>query len=428
MAKRETFVHRKTTAQLSQHRASAARVRGALRFVLPLSFSLALALTHSAFGAAAPISSDLESSVNPPTGTSALQRLDAAFKLIRDAVSKGEVPGAIALVAHHGRIVRHEAFGFSDPERRVPFRTNTLCWIASVTKPVTAAAAMTLVDEGKLSLDDPVEKHLPEFYEQTDTNGVHYPITVRHLMTHTAGIVNDPPTRPRGVWAIGGALENAWLTETNHEGIVRAIAQSRLLFKPGSQVKYSSAAMFVLGRVMEVVSGKPYAQLVKERILDPLGLKESCFAPPASAAERVSAVFMESQGKREAIFRFNPELKISNAGPDGGLFSYPEELAKFLQLFLDNDGKVLSPSAVRAMLKKQAPGWGLGWALEDGCFHHGGSSGTEVFADPKTGTIGILFLQFSERKGRQVRLAQDFRHAVCAAFEPSGAEAADRQR
>lgn len=175
------------------------------------------------------------------------ERLDAVFELIQEAVEKGQVPGAIALVAHNGQIVRHETFGFSDPERQIPFRTDTLCWIASVTKPVTVAAAMTLVDGGKLSLDDPVEKYLPEFREQKDPNGEHHAFTIRHLMTHTSGIVNDPPTRPRGVWAIGGALEDSWLTATDHAGIVSAIAQSRLLFKPGSQVRYSSAAMFVLG-------------------------------------------------------------------------------------------------------------------------------------------------------------------------------------
>jgi len=347
------------------------------------------------------------------------ERLATAFQLIHDAVDKGEVPGAIALVARNGRIVRQEAFGLSDPERGIPFRTDTLCWIASVTKPITVAAAMTLVDEGKLSLDDPVEKYLPEFRAQVDANGVHHAVTLRHLMTHTAGIVNDPPTRPRGVWAIGGALEDAWLTATDHAGIVRAIAQSRLLFPPGSQVKYSSAAMFVLGRIMEVVSGRPYAQLVRQRILDPLGMKESCYAPPASQAGRVSAIFAEMQDRRQAIFRFNPELNISNAGPDGGLFSYPAELARFLQMFLDNDGKVLSRSAVREMLKEQSLGWGLGWALEDGCFVHGGSSGTMAFADPETGAIGILFFQFRDRKGRTGQLAREFRRQVRAAFRPA---------
>src|SRR5439155_9710140 len=88
--------------------------------------------------------------------------LDAAFRLVREAVEKGEVPGAIALVARGGKILRHEAYGLRDIENQLPFTTNTLCWIASITKPVTVAAAMTLVDMGELSLGDSVEKYLPE--------------------------------------------------------------------------------------------------------------------------------------------------------------------------------------------------------------------------------------------------------------------------
>src|SRR4051794_33721702 len=112
-------------------------------------------------------------------------RLDSAFRLVREAVEKGEVPGGIALVARNGKILRQEAYGLSDVENRLPFKTNTLCWIASITKPVTVAAAMTLVDAGKLGLDDAVEKYLPEFREQTDTNGTHHAFTIRHLMSHT---------------------------------------------------------------------------------------------------------------------------------------------------------------------------------------------------------------------------------------------------
>src|SRR3989442_191748 len=113
--------------------------------------------------------------------------LDPAFRLIRGAVQKDEVPGAIALVARGGRILRHEAFGLRDIEGQLPFTTNTLCWIASITKPVTVAAAMTLVDAGKLALNDPVEKYLPEFREQKDTNGLHHVFTIRQVMSHTSG-------------------------------------------------------------------------------------------------------------------------------------------------------------------------------------------------------------------------------------------------
>jgi hypothetical protein len=161
--------------------------------------------------------------------------------------------------------------------------------------------------------------------------------------------------------------------------------------------------------------------LVRERVLEPLGMQDSCYAPSASEAARVSALFAEMQGRPEAIFRFNPALTISNAGPDGGLFSYPAEYARFVQMFLDNDGKVLSRSAVGEMLREQAPGWGLGWALEEGCFRHGGSSGTEAFADPRSGVVGILFFQFRDRQGRTLQLANEFRRQVRRAFDPTTA-------
>jgi CubicO group peptidase (beta-lactamase class C family) len=109
-----------------------------------------------------------------------------------------------------------------------------------------------------------------------------------------------------------------------------------------------------------------------------------------------------------------------NTAPDGGLFSYPEQIAKFAQMFLDNDGRVLSKNAVKEMLREQKPGRGLGWALEDGVFMHEGSSGTLVWGDPKTGVVGALFFQFRDQKDAASRLRNEFRAAVQKAF--AGAE------
>ena len=352
--------------------------------------------------------------------------IDGAFRLVREAVEKKEVPGAIALVARDGRILRHAAFGTRDIENGLPFTTNTLCWIASITKPVTAAAAMTLVDAGKLGLDDPVEKYLPEFREQTDTNGAHHVITIRQLMSHTSGLVPNPPTRRSG-WPLGGPLDDFWL-QKNLPEIVRSIARSQLRFKPGSKFEYSNSAFFVLGRVIEVVSGKPYVVYVRERILEPLKMADTHYAPPATQPERVAKIYAQRDGKRETIFQFNPAIKISNAAPDGGLFSYPAQLVPFLQMFLDNDGRVLSRAAVKEMLREQPHGWGLGWSLLEGIFMHEGSSGTVAWADPKTGVIGILFLQYRDQNKVDERLRKDFRVVIQRAFageSPTRAAASD---
>ncbi len=358
--------------------------------------------------------SALSLAVTASLRTAEPEPLDNTFRLVREAVEKGEVPGAIALVARNGTILRHEAYGLRDLEHRRPFTTNTLCWIASVTKPVTVAAAMTLVDARKLALEDPVETYLLEFREQHDTNGAHHVFTIRQLMSHTSGLVPNPPTRRSG-WPIGGPLDDVWL-EQPLPGIVQSIARSPLRFKPGTKFEYSNSALFVLGRVIEVVSGKPYAVYVREKILDPLAMTDTHFAPPAAEAERVATIYARRDGKRETIFRFNPAVKIVNTAPDGGLFSYPAQLVPFLQMFLDGGQAVLSPSAVKEMLTEQAPGWGLGWSLPEGLFLHEGSSGTLAWGDPKTGVTGVLFLQYRDQKESDVQLRNRFRRAVREAF------------
>jgi CubicO group peptidase (beta-lactamase class C family) len=353
--------------------------------------------------------------------------LELAFRLVHEAVDRGEVPGAIALVARGGKILRQEAWGLRDIEKQLPFTTNTLCWIASITKPVTVAAAMTLVDAGKLALDDSVETYLPEFREQTDTNGVHHPFTIRQLMSHTSGLVPNPPTR-RSAWPLGGPLDDSWL-EKKLPDIVQTIARSQLRFKPGSKFEYSNSALFVLGRVIEIISGTPYATYVQEQILNPLGMTDTHYAPPASDANRIAVIYARRDGQRETIFRFNPAVVIANNAPDGGLFSYPAQLVPFLQMFLDNKGGVLSRRAVAEMLTPQPHGWGLGWSLSEGLFLHEGSSGTLAWADPATGAIGILFLQYRNQNKADERLRQQFRKAVCDAFSepkrPSRSERSD---
>jgi len=363
--------------------------------------ALTLAAAGAAFGA-------------EPGAVARHDSLDPAFGLVREAVAKNKVPGAIALVSQRGRIIRQEAFGLRDIESQLPFTTNTLCWIASITKPVTVAAAMALVDAGKLALDDAVEKYLPEFREQKGTNGEHQVFTIRQLMSHTSGLVPNPPTRRSG-WPMGGPLDDFWL-EQNLPEIVSRIARSPLRFKPGSQFEYSNSALFVLGRVIEVVSGSNYASFVKGKILEPLRMSDTHYAPPSLEARRVAKIYARRDGQLETIFHFNPALKITNTAPDGGLFSYPAQLVPFLQMFLDNDGRVLSRSAVTEMLSLQPHGWGLGWSLQEGVFLHEGSSGTIAWADPKSGIIGILFLQYRDQDKSDERLRKAFREAVQSAL------------
>jgi CubicO group peptidase (beta-lactamase class C family) len=313
--------------------------------------------------------------------------LDVAFRIVRDAVERDNLPGAIALVAHQGTIVREEAFGISDVKNNTPMTPLTLCWIASITKPITAAAAMKLVESGQLGLDNPIEKYLPEFAEQKDRDENHPTVTIRHLMSHTSGIQANPPSRP------GLFFESSWMSRQIGE-IPPLIAKTTLEFPPGSKVLYSNAAPYVLARIVELRSGQPFHEFVAQQILKPAGMNDTHFIVPPAEASRVAVVYRDARGERVEFCRYDPTWKVTMTMPDGGLFSYPREIMKFLQLFLDDNGRVLSRETVRSMLTRQSAGFGLGWALEDdGLFHHFGSSGTSAWADPKTGAIGILFFQ-----------------------------------
>jgi CubicO group peptidase (beta-lactamase class C family) len=317
-------------------------------------------------------------------------RLAPAFQLVEQAVARQEIPGALLLVAQHGKIVREETYGLSDVEHNIPFRTNTICWLASITKPVTVTAAMILVDQGKLALDAPIEKYLPEFKDQKAPDGRHYAATIRQLMSHNSGIPRNPPFRPKLFF------EPVWLGR-NLADVVHELASSQLEFVPGQKFQYSNGALYVLARIIEIQSGKSYRKFVEANVLQPLGMNETFFSIPAADAERIAVVYRNDKGQRTTFCRYDPGWKISMTMPDGGLFSTAGDVAKFTQMFLDNDGAILSRASANEMLTKQASGWGLGWELQpDGVFGHDGSSGTRVWADPKTGVVGILFTQMQD--------------------------------
>jgi CubicO group peptidase (beta-lactamase class C family) len=155
-------------------------------------------------------------------------------------------------------------------------------------------------------------------------------------------------------------------------------------------------------------------------------MRDTYFIIPPSEAQRVAVVYRDARGQRVTFFRFDPNWKVVMTLPDGGLFSSPREIMKFLQIFLDDDGKVLSQKSVQAMRTVQAPGWGLGWAVEEGgLFTHSGSSGTSAWADPKTGVIGILFCQLQNTE-KVSPLQARFRQAVREAYADKMPDAAKK--
>lgn len=329
-------------------------------------------------------------------GPSPLYAENAVSRFVIELVDSGQIPGAVYLVAHGDEILLHEAHGFRDIENKLPMQTNTLCWGASIMKPVTTATAMTLVGAGKLDLDESVEQYLPQFKNQMGPEDRHYPATIRQLMSHSSGLGN-PPSRIK-LWPHCAALHPSWLAQ-DLEDIVDAIAKARLSFVPGAKVVYSNAAPFVLARVCEAVSGQPWGQLVQTRILNPGGMSDTHWWP-RTERDRVACIYLhEKDGSLTNIWRFDPDRvkTLRNMAADGGLFYTVQDYYQFLRRFINKDGQVLSTETVNTMLTEQASGadgtYGLGWKLSNGTFQHGGSGGTFAFGHPASSTLGVFFFQ-----------------------------------
>jgi CubicO group peptidase (beta-lactamase class C family) len=329
---------------------------------------------------------------------------------MKSLVDGGTLPGAVTLVARHGVIVRLDAVGYQNIEDRKPMRTDSIFQIMSMTKPITAVGIMMLMEEGRLALSDPVEKYLPEFRQLRSD---YRPITIRDLLTHTAG-VNTPEIARNIMSTLDLTLAEA----------VSYYAQAPLDFEPGSRWNYSNPGFAVLGRIIEVVSRRPYERFIDERILKPLGMRDSFFFPPANKTGRIAMVYaLENAGLRRAgseIFGGAPDQFRKGAKypcPECGLYSTATDVFAFLQMMLNggtyNGQRLLSSQSVSVMTMLHTGdlkagftpglGWGLGWTVVReplgtlelrslGTFGHGGAFGTEGWVDPKRDLIQVLMM------------------------------------
>ena len=266
---------------------------------------------------------------------------------MQEFVAAGKTAGVVTLVARHGHVASLEAVGYQDLETKTPMRTDTIFRLASVTKPVTCAGIMILVDEGRLSLIDPVEKFLPEFkglkVNPCGTRGGYNcelatptrPINVMDLMTHTSGLGDGAP---------GRGAPPATLAER-----VAAASRATLLFEPGTAWNYSNLGLAALGRIIEVVSGQPYDRFLEERIFQPLSMPDTFFFVPPAKAKRVASVYRYDNDGLKLV----PMAEAKFPAPEGGLFSTASDMARFHQMLLDkgilNGRRVLSAAAVEEM-------------------------------------------------------------------------------
>ena len=334
-------------------------------------------------------------------------------------------------MAHGSDVVEFDATGMADIAAGHPMRKDSIFQIMSMTKPVTAVGIMMLAEEGKLALRDPVELYLPEFKGLRVATTVgpdaermaipNHAITIRDLLTHTAGI-QDYPGPP-------AIRDYPQTMSVPLDEVVKQLAKQPLLFQPGTQWSYSSPGIEILGRIIEVCSGEKYADYITEHILRPLGMKDSFFFPPPDKVERIAMVYAHKDGKLVpapgSILGGDPAKHRQGAifpAPGWGLYSTAEDLLHFYRMML-NDGlyeghRYLSPFSVHVMTEPhttgiQPVGWmrgsdyGLAWEVVTdplgelaghsiGTYGHGGAFGTQGWIDPNNNLISIMLIQNSD--------------------------------
>ena len=289
--------------------------------------------------------------------------LDGNQTSIRQACAAGLLAGAVTLVWRHAEVLQVNEIGYQDVDAGVPMRRDTIFRIASMTKPVTVAAAMSLVDEGKLELRDPITQWLPEFTQLRvlddptgpldQTHPLQREILVEDLLTHrsglTYGFVATGPISRAYLRLPFGRGPDVWLAE---------LAALPLVHQPGERVTYSHA-IDVLGVLLARIEGKPCHQVLEERILTPLGMTDTGFCVPISARHRAATMYRLNENDQLAHGVMWPPRPtppaFCNAG--GGLWSTVDDYCRFVEMLLHagraNGTQVLSPEAVRAMRTDQ---------------------------------------------------------------------------
>jgi CubicO group peptidase (beta-lactamase class C family) len=344
---------------------------------------------------------------------------------LRPFVDSHTLAGAVTLVADKEKILDLEAVGYADVATQRAMATDALFWIASQSKPITATALMMLVDEGKLKLDDPVAKYLPEFnnlWLAAEHDNDHmllkrprHPITVREILSHTSGM------------GFSSAMEQPTLDMLPLRDAVRSYAMTPLQYEPGTKYQYANAGINTAGRLIEVLSGMPYAEFLNTRLFKPLGMKDTTFWPTKAQLTRLAKSYRPNANQTDLEETMVTQLhyplddRTRQPMPAGGLFSTAGDLARFCQMILNNGtyrGKrYLSEDAVKQMTSKQTgdtlpDGYGLGWSTGGGNFGHGGAYSTNMNIDTNRGLITIWLVQHAGFPGNGAQSAGAFRKAA----------------
>jgi CubicO group peptidase (beta-lactamase class C family) len=353
--------------------------------------------------------------------------------------------GAVVLVASKDKVLDIETVGYADIAAKKPMAPENLFWIASMSKPMTATALMMLVDEGKVNVDDPVEKYLPEYQGQmviAEEDADHvvlrkpvHPILVRNVLSHTSGL----PFLSRVIHHIDQfPLSEAAIT----------YAMSPLKFQPDSKYQYANAGIDTAGRIIEVVSGMPYEQFMAKRLFEPLGMKDTTFFPSQEQIERLAKSYKPNEDKTDLVETEITQLtypltsKNRYPSPAGGLFSTAGDVGTFCRMILAGgqfEGKrYVSEASVRQMTSTQTGdlvnkgkgenGYGFGWQTEHklpkegdtvriGSFGHGGAYSTNMSIDLDHQLVFVYMVQHAKYAGKDGgKIHPTFMQAAIEAF------------
>lgn len=351
----------------------------------------------------------------------------ALTKLVAD----GKIPGAVALVARHGKVAHVTAVGYRDLAAKSPMTEDTIFAIASMSKPVTCVAAMMLVEQGKLGLDDPVEKYLPELKsqrvlgdakddtkEQLATVALKRPVAIRDLFAHTSGFAYGFLLSASGSGnRLAGAYERAGLAHSRAHSLAELterLAKVPLAHQPGEGWTYG-LSHDVLGRIIEVVAGQGFDQYLHEHIFAPLDMPDTSFLVPEAKRERVARIYRAEDGKPLAAIPVNYGSATFFSG-GGGLFSTIRDYTRFATMLANGgelDGyRVLKPESIATMTsnqigKQNAFGlikYGLGFGLISAPgargekpalsrYFWGGLYSTNFWIDPRHDLVAVVMTQ-----------------------------------
>ncbi len=375
-----------------------------------------------------------------------LQRMSDAFKR---EVDKGTLPGATVLVARRGQVGWFDAIGRQSPTASAPMAHDSLFRIFSMTKPIVSVGIMMLIEDGHFVLGDPVAKFIPEFADQkvgVENNGtldlvpVQRPMTVQDLLRHTSGLTYDHTGNgPVQKLYQQSRLRSRKITNAEHATM---IAGMPLMCQPGAEWNYSRSTD-VLGRIIEVVSGRSLGAFLTERILAPLQMAETAFHTPEANAGRLAEPFATDPWNGDKVQLFNMLEKPAMESGGGGLVSTTMDYARFSQMLLNGgtlDGtriigrktlELMASDHLSASVKVDSPlmppghGFGLGFAVRThrgvapfpgslGQFFWSGMAGTFFFIDPAEELFTVFMMQ---GPGQREYIRNLLRDLVYAAVE-----------